>query len=377
VAFDLPGFGRSTHANELYSPERYAEFIRLLLGQHVAGPFNLVGHSMGGAISLHYAARFPEDVQRLLLIDAAGVLHRKAFVNFAAFAGLDNVLGVFSKPVKDLATVVEESTAAVIGPALPDVQDPDPSLVLRNGFLRAKVLGSPMKIAALATILENFAPAIDGVRAPTWILWGSNDAIASPRTGLIFQARLPAARLTVLEGSGHDPMASRPAAVTQFLLDALAAPAAAGAAGTAAPFPTLPARKGRCEKENGLRFSGDYAEIEITGCREVVLRDVRTAALRIRDSYATVASTRVLSTDVALDVKGSRVEFTASDFVGKVGMEVQGSDLDLAGVKLQGQRVAVHVGGASKLIFSVSRAESPLGQRYLHGVYELDKGAEL
>src|SRR5512138_1319106 len=42
ITFDLPGFGRSTHANALYTPERYADFMHALLGQRVHGPFNLV-----------------------------------------------------------------------------------------------------------------------------------------------------------------------------------------------------------------------------------------------------------------------------------------------------------------------------------------------
>jgi pimeloyl-ACP methyl ester carboxylesterase len=374
VAFDLPGFGRSTHANELYSPARYAEFIHAIVGQRVRQPFNLVGHSMGGAIALLFASRFPLEVSRLLLIDAAGVLHRKAYVNFAVAAGLDSLFGVLSGPVKELATVAEESASAVVGPILPG--SPDPSIVLKSDLLRSTVLGSPTKIAALAVILENFAPAIAAVRSPTWILWGDNDAIASPRTGLVLRARLPAVQLRVLQGSGHDPMASQPAAVEKFLVEALASASVAPAKVVAA-FPALPARKGKCERQNGVHFSGDYDEIEINGCQDAVLKDVRTAALRIRDSYVVVDDTRVVAQQVALSVKGSRVVITASDFTGNVALQTDGSDLDLAGVELRGQRASVHVDGASKLIISVSRAESPINTRYLHGVYEFDIGAEL
>jgi hypothetical protein len=35
------------------------------------------------------------------------------------------------------------------------------------------------------------------------------------------------------------------------------------------------------------------------------------------------------------------------------------------------------VGEASKLIFSISRVDGPGKRRYLHGVYEVDLGAEL
>jgi hypothetical protein len=290
-------------------------------------------------------------------------------------AGLDNLLGVLSGPAKDLATAAEESTSQAMGPILPG--SPDPSLILKSDILRSAVLGSPTRIAALAVILENFAPAIDGVHSPTWILWGKNDAIASPRTGLVLQARLPAAQLRVLPDSGHDPMASAPREVEKFLLDALASAAVVPAPKVAAPFPALPMRRGKCERENGVRFTGDYAEIELTGCRDAALKDVRTAALHIRDSYVVVENTRVVAQGVALAVRGSRVEITASDFAGTVALDVEGSDLDLAGVQLRGQRASVHIGGSSKLIFSVSGAESPINRRYLHGVYEFDIGAEL
>jgi len=119
VTFDLPGFGRSTHAHELYSPEGYAEFIHALVGQRVHGAFNLVGHSMGGAISLFYAGRFPGDVKRLVLIDAAGILHRKAYVNFAVSAGLDSLLGMLAATGKDLANAVMDATSQATSPVLP------------------------------------------------------------------------------------------------------------------------------------------------------------------------------------------------------------------------------------------------------------------
>ena len=108
-----------------------------------------------------------------------------------------------------------------------------------------------------------------------------------------------------------------------------------------------------------------------------MLRDVRAAGLRILDSYAVVETTQVTAPDVAVEVKGSRVQITASDFSGAVALDTEGSDLDLAGVVLRGRRSSVHVSGSSKLVFSISRADRPQGRRYLHGVYELDSGAQL
>jgi pimeloyl-ACP methyl ester carboxylesterase len=375
ITFDLPGFGRSTHAHDLYSPDGYAQFIHDLVGPRVHGAFNLVGHSMGGAISLRYAGTFPGDVKRLMLIDTAGILHRKAYVNFAVSAGLDNVLGLLAGTSKDLSNLAMEATSQAVSPILP--VSPDPSFVLKSSLLRATILDSPMRIAALATILENFAPTIAKVEAPTWILWGRNDAIASPRSGLLLKARLPYAQLKVLDRSGHDPMTSEPGAVADYLMQALATPEKPRFVRNPPPPFLPPERKGSCDGQSGLRFTGDYSDIDIQACSDVTLKDVRARALRIRDSRVVVENTRVVSQTVALDAKGSRVEITASEFVGSVAVDVDNSDLDLAGVDLQGQRASVHVAKASRLIFSVSHVDSPVQRRYVHDLLEPNSGEEL
>jgi pimeloyl-ACP methyl ester carboxylesterase len=375
ITFDLPGFGRSTHGHDLYSPERYAEFIHALVGPRVQGAFNLVGHSMGGAIALFYAGRFPGEVKRLVLIDAAGILHRKAYVNFAVSAGLDNLLGILAGVGKTLVDNAMDATAQATSPFLP--VSPDPSFVLQSSLLRATILDTPMRIAALATIVENFAPAIAKVEAPTWILWGRRDAIASLRSGLLLKARLPYAQLKVLENSGHDPMSSEPAAVADYLLQALATAERPRFVRAPPSALLLPERAGSCEGQSGVKFTGDYSEIDISGCWDVTLTDVRAGALRIRDSQVTVDGSRVVSQGVALEVKGSRVAITASAFAGSVAIDVDNSDLDLAGVDLQGQRASVHVARASRLIFSVSHVDSPIQRRYVHDLLEPDSGQDL
>jgi pimeloyl-ACP methyl ester carboxylesterase len=370
ISFDLPGFGRSTHGTELYSPERYAQFIRELVRQRHAGPFNLVGHSMGGAISLMVAARYPGDVERLFLIDAAGFLHRKAYVNFAVAAGLDNILGIFSGPGKELLDTTLQAAAVAVGP-LP--QTPEPDFLLKSDLLRSTILGTPTRIAALATMLENFGPRIAEVKAPTWILWGRNDRIASLRTARILETRLPVAQLQVLESSGHDPMSSAPAAVARFLIEGLTAQP------TAKRRSWVPAstRAGRCEGQRGILFQGEYTDIAIANCQDVRLEGVRSASIRIRDSAVTVENTQVGSEGVALDVTNSKVEITASDFAGDVALLTNGGDVDLAGVTLRGTRRSVQVDRASRLIFSISRLDSPIAHRFAHELIELGPGAEL
>jgi pimeloyl-ACP methyl ester carboxylesterase len=372
LTFDLPGFGRSTHAHDLYSPEAYADFIHALVTQRSRGAINLVGHSMGGAISLAYAARFPAEVERLFLIDVVGVLHHKAYVRFAIAAGLDNLLGVLADTAKTVADAAMERSSEAIDPWLSG--SPDSSLLLGVDLLRAKVLKTPARIAALATLLEDFGPAIAKVQAPTFILWGRSDALASLRAGKVLKARLPYAQLRVLDGVGHDPMSERPAAVVDFLLQGLAT-APARPWNRVRVAPVLPDRPLRCEGQQGVEISGDYSEITLDGCT-ATLKDVRARQLHIRNSLVVLENTVVFSPEVAVDVKDSHVEMTACDLSGATALQVEGGELDLAGVGLHGDQASVRVGRAARLIFSVSRVDSAIQRRDVHELVEAKAGEE-
>jgi pimeloyl-ACP methyl ester carboxylesterase len=73
---DLPGHGKSSHN----PPESWYHFIdyvekcrQVFQGLEISG-FTLLGHSMGAAISILYAATFPESVNKLILLDGLGPL---------------------------------------------------------------------------------------------------------------------------------------------------------------------------------------------------------------------------------------------------------------------------------------------------------------
>ena len=66
VLLDLLGHGRSPKPWIRYSVDRHVdELHRVLLGR---GPFMLLGHSFGAIAAVAYAARFPDDVERLVLL---------------------------------------------------------------------------------------------------------------------------------------------------------------------------------------------------------------------------------------------------------------------------------------------------------------------
>ncbi len=184
IALDLPGFGRSDQANLLYSPERYSAFLDWLVDRYVPGPYILVGHSLGGGVALHHAATSFRGPERLVLIDAAGILHRVALTRFLAEIQVpDGLPAIGQEPFRWLNRLV--------GGLLDRVQEQPVSLdqILSSSLLRKVFLkGNPETIAGLALVETDFSPLVERVKAPTVLLWGDDDAVAPLRTGVGMQS---------------------------------------------------------------------------------------------------------------------------------------------------------------------------------------------
>src|SRR5260221_3308445 len=205
VAVDLPGFGASDKANVLYSPANYALVLKHIAGRFLHGPFVLVGHSMGAVVSLRYAATYPDDVLRLAVVDAPGVLHRSSTTNQSlAHFGLE-----FVPPAADPADWLVNLARKLLAPL--QQLHLDPQIILSSAQLRQKLLrADPAKIAGLAVASENLQQELPKVRAETLIVWGAQDTLAPLRTGRVLALKLPRARLAVIERTGHELMLEAP-----------------------------------------------------------------------------------------------------------------------------------------------------------------------
>jgi pimeloyl-ACP methyl ester carboxylesterase len=361
VLLDLPGFGRSARANARYAPDLYAAVLaRVIATLAPPGPVDVIGHSMGGAIALYHAAAHPEQVRRLILVDAAGILHRDAWfahhvrrVTDPARAVLPRVADILG----DAADLVSE-TSRLLAPA--------PEIVLELAPLRQRLLGGrPERIAALGLILQDFGPLIARVRAPTLIVWGADDVVAPLRTGLMLADRLPAARLVVLPGVGHRVMAEAPAQLLPEIERHLAAPEPAAAR---APTPVAAgASQGQavCRGQSDVRLTGVYDNVVIEDCARVTLDGVRTTSLTIRRSSASVVRSSFTAGIVA---DASTLLITGGDVGGEIALDVKDSRLDLAGVAIAAGREPFRTAGACRLLLSVCPVRAPDGGvTYRHG----------
>ncbi len=352
IAPDLPGFGRSSRANKLYSPDNYAQFLYWLMGRFPGKPIYLVGHSLGGAISLNVAARYDERLARLILVDSVGMLHRLAVSQHFVRDLIRLDLPFFSTEVESrlgrIAGMILEKTSRV---------PLDPDLVLATAATREKFLGAdPGQIAALALVQTDFTGMLSSVNVPVWLIWGDQDQIAPLRIATILDWNLSHSHLKLLNGLGHVPMNEDPQRFSDALWQALEGEMNSE---EKTAFTQMPGVEDvHCDNESGRVFRGDYATLNIHNCYDVVIADARILHLNSVDSRITIERSIIGNNaqEQAIRSLRSEINLTGVDIRGGIGILVDQSRLDLAGVRFIDTPVAVAgEGNPSALLFSSSR----------------------
>ena len=368
IALDLPGFGRSEKKNALYNPENYARVLAWLVDEYVEPPFALIGHSMGGAIALNYASTHASQLTHLVLIDAAGVLHRTAFTK--------HLIDDLQLPGNNTAEPADnlEALNTYLGFSLEDIDRYPAAIdaVLRSPVMRGTLLGGdPRLIAGLALVQHNFSGRLRQVTVPTLVIWGEKDNVAPLRTGRLLAHRLPSARLEVIEGVGHMPMYESKERLSELVLDELN--------GSTGRYSTEPqervfasiAEAETCDGENDRYISGRYTRVSIVNCKGVVIEDSKIDELTIRNSSVEIMTSIIGGREVAMKIEDSVLMATATDFTADRPIVVSASRLDLAGAKIVARDKPFEVGETSTILFSVSNVRSPEYARHVHGVFFL------
>lgn len=372
VTFDLPGFGRSSGQNELYSPPFYAECAKWVVDRCIQErPFMVVGHSMGGAVALCFAATYPDNLQRLILVDVSGVIHRTAFTRHIMEGISDNQEGWMKHPLKLFGTIM--------GSAVEEAETPDISErideILQSPEQRQRFLGGdPHKIAGLALANFDFSNLIYGIETPAVILWGEEDAITSVRTAKVLNHTLKKTQLHIVPGAGHNMITDKPRVFNRLFHDSLTSEE------WPVPWISPPEtdRTARLSHQRDVVLTGYYRSIEIEGCDKIQIKNVQTEHINVIGSNrVNIENSRINGKEVGLYAHESRISLTGSRLSGDTAIVTTGSILDLAGVELSAGKAVVQALGGSKLLFSVSRFETPSHRGCLHGLYEVTENQPL
>lgn len=372
VVPDLPGFGHSSKGNFLYSPSAYATFLDWLIKSLPDKPVYLVGHSLGGGIALVYAARYGSNLKRLILVDTVGLLHHVTVSQNFVRQQLEIDLPLLSSSIE---SSLERATNLILEKTSRLPLDPDRLLFSEN--MREKFLGGdPSRIAGLALVQTDYSLVPAKISAPTWLLWGEKDQIASLRTSKALFWNLPTAELKILPETGHIPMQDDPQQFLSILKQALQQEPDLRRPLLLKPYERI----GICNNEQNQIFEGFYSAIRIKDCKNVMIKNVTTQKMEITDSevFVEFASIQGGNNSPAIHLQRSRLTMTGVDIHADVGILTDQSRLDLAGVRFFSSTAAIEgVGNRSSLVFSSSTKHSNGSIRALHLSQSLNPGESL
>ena len=224
VALDLPGFGHSPMPRGEISISGYARLLDALFGQLGIDAAAVVGNSMGGFIAAELAIAFPQRVEQLVLVSAAGISTHGDPRTRRALPTLQRLERILATAGASFAA---KSDMAARRPRL---REATLSLVVRHpsrlpSALAAEQLrgaGKPGFIQALESILEyELRARLPEIACPTLIVWGDGDRLIGVADADIFAELIPNSRKVVFEDTGHMTMLERPAAFNALLREFL------------------------------------------------------------------------------------------------------------------------------------------------------------
>ena len=209
-ALDLRDHGESPHSNALTYEAMVADVLAWLDGRGIAQA-DLIGHSMGGKVSMLLACRHPGRVGRLVIVDIAPKAyawpaHR---LEFAAMKGLD-LAGLRSRAEAESRMEAE----------VPDwpMRKFLVSSLERTPSGWAWQFNLPLLAAALPHLERNPLAPADRFTGPALFVVGGKSRYVLAADADAIRTHFPAARFQTLAGAGHNPhIDARPAFVAAVL----------------------------------------------------------------------------------------------------------------------------------------------------------------
>jgi pimeloyl-ACP methyl ester carboxylesterase len=244
IAPDMLGCGLSDKPKINYSLWALATYLRHFFDALNIQAANVVGHSLGGGVALHFYIQYPERVKRLALV-ASGGMGRDLPLNLrlCTLAGSSRVIGALlesrhvSHPLGRIGhallgrlwpstTVADRALAASDVPSSPSPND-DAALTAHEEDVLLERLRDPEAREAFLSMLRGIGDirgqnvsaleALPHIRVPVLLVNGKQDTVIPISHARAAWAKLRQGRMELLDGCGHCPHREAPDAVTRLL----------------------------------------------------------------------------------------------------------------------------------------------------------------
>ena len=185
VNIDFPGHGKSAEPPAVWGVEEYTRVLEAIVEAERLEKPALLGHSFGGRVGILYASRHP-DVEKLILVDAAGIKPRRSlryYLKVYSFKAIKKLYYLLYG--KERAEIKLDSRRAKVG---------------SSDYANA----SPRMRAILSKVVnEDLKAEMPKIKAPTLLIWGENDTATPLADAKYMESHIPGAGLVASPGCGH------------------------------------------------------------------------------------------------------------------------------------------------------------------------------
>ncbi|VAW34448.1 alpha/beta hydrolase fold [hydrothermal vent metagenome] len=227
IAIDLPGYGQSPRLNETTTIPKYADLLAKLLAQISDGPVVLVGHSMGGMISLTLAESHPILIERMVLLSPTISGRLSTAINlFISPITMMERFGLGSKVVNFAERVFGGLTDRLMRPV---------SFAERTGITKAQYeqlrldARNPeqgrVRAECFNAMLDNdLSGRLAAIKTASLVIWGAEDNTVPLRDAGVVADEWTTADLRILPKAGHWPQFESPDVTRRMIASFLGLP---------------------------------------------------------------------------------------------------------------------------------------------------------
>tara|TARA_R110002051_G_scaffold33139_2_gene74722 strand:- start:5829 stop:6779 length:951 start_codon:yes stop_codon:yes gene_type:complete len=197
---DLLGFGESSKpmTADYRADAQATRLHELLQAKGLTSNIHVGGNSMGGAISVAYAAKYPKEVKSLWLIDSAGFWSAGVPKSLEG-ATLENNPLLINK-TEDFYNMYDFVMSKP--PYIPKS--------VKAVFAQERIANKALESTILAQIVEDNveerAKVIAEYNIPTLVVWGEEDKVIKPETVTLIKEIIPQSQVITMPEIGHAPM---------------------------------------------------------------------------------------------------------------------------------------------------------------------------
>jgi pimeloyl-ACP methyl ester carboxylesterase len=185
IALDLPGFGYSDTPAVPWGVNQYSDFLFAFFEAMNIRKAILIGHSFGGRITIKFAVEHPQAVDRIVLVDSAGILPKRGLCYYCKV--------YWFKLLKKIAGFL---TGIGIG----------------RGFF-AKMSGKygsddyrnagSMKDTFVKVVNQDLKSDLPHISTDTLLIWGENDKVTPLEDARIMKDLIRNSQLVFVPNAGH------------------------------------------------------------------------------------------------------------------------------------------------------------------------------